>query len=176
MNKVFGPGLVTLSCLLVVACGTYYHKITYLPEANDPGWPGGVYACEAGKIKTTGIFHEPRKYESLVGVPIPFNYNNQLPLVWLAIDSKLLREKACIVGLVSLEDKTGRTIPAESVYSNLSSSDDGYDVFCFYYFPESVLAESTYTLTFNQADTHCPIPDLRVSRAEETGYRAEQLQ
>ena len=176
MRKRYGHGLTALSCLLLVACGTYYHNVSYLPQADDPGWPGGVHACAAGKIQTTGIFHEPKKYESAFGIPLPYNYNNQLPLVWLAIDSELLKEKACSAGLVELEGETGQTIPAERVHANLSSAYNGYDVFCYYYFPASVLAENTYTLKFNAADTHCPIPDMHVSRTEKTGYRAEQLQ
>lgn len=168
--------IALISCLAVTACGTYYHRISYVPNENDPNWAGGIYTCNAGKIQTTGVTHEPKKFESVFGIPIPYNYSKQDPLVWLAFDSGILQNKECSMSFVELEDENGEILSPLSVYSNLSSYSSGYDTFCFYRFSESLLANSSYTLKFNESHANCLIPSLQVNKTEESGYRFEKVQ
>jgi hypothetical protein len=176
MSKTMRFYIAVISCLFVTACGTYYTRISYVPDENDKKWIDGVYTCAAGKIQTNGVTHEPKKFESIFGVPIPYNYSKQDPLVWLAFDSSILKNKECNLGLVQLEDKNGESISPVSVYSNLSSNYSGYDAFCFYRLQKNILTKSSYTLKFNQSYANCAIPSLQVSKTEESGYRFEQVQ
>ena len=164
------------SCLLLTSCGTYHQKISYLPNKDDDSWTDGIFRCKAGKIRTTGIEHEPKKFESIFGVPVPYNYSRSEPTVWLAFSKGLMKKHECNIGLVTLAGNGEQRLAPISVYSNLTASYSGYSAFCFFGFSGSKLTKSSYIIEFNNQLSNCTIPDIMVSRSESSGYRFEQIQ
>lgn len=159
----------------VVSCGVYYNRTLYLPSEHYGGWEAGEdyskYVCGNEELLTSGIVANEQKYDSILGAPVPVQYGEKAPKLWIASKNGTIKTNHCDLSFVWLNQDGELLRPEHAVKVVTSDS-----LYCTYTFGNEVLSYSALNLEFDSQKATCDLPPLLLKRKDDGGHRHVQFQ
>ena len=159
----------------VVSCGVYYDRTLYVPSDHTGGWEKGhdysKYVCGNGELWVSGIVADEKKYDSIVGAPVPIEYGEKAPKLWIASQDGAIKTNQCSLHFVWLNVVGQRMKPIHAAPMHASDS-----LYCTYTFASEVLSHGSLRLEFDSKKAACELPPLLLKKKDDKGHRQVQFQ